>query len=82
MGGLGWRCAGVGERWIRPRGRAGWRCVSRDGRGEVDVHRDGQVNGHIWEGMDEGVCEEMERRMSAGMDEGGQSHEEGMGGRA
>lgn len=49
--------------------------------GEVDVHRDGQVNGHIWEEMDEGVCEE-ERRMSAGMDEGGQIHEEGMGGRA
>lgn len=46
------------------------------------MHRDGQVNGHIWEGMDEGVCEEMERRMSAGMDEGGQIHEEGMGGRA
>lgn len=34
-----------------------------------------------WEEMDEGVCEEMERRMSAGMDEG-QTHEEGMGGRA
>lgn len=50
--------------------------------GEVDVQRDEQVNGHIWEGLDEGVREEMERRMSAGMDEGGQIHEGGMGGRA
>lgn len=50
MGGLGWRCAGVGERWPRPRGRAGWKRVSRDGRAQG-----GALGYNQGEGMDGGT---------------------------